>query len=227
MRRPFSGARLRQAGLTIVDQGLSVGGMFLVNVALARTQSKAEYGAFALSYSVFTFFLGLHNAVILETFTIYGSGRYQKHFQSYARPLWRSSLLLGLALTVILASAWWILQYVLPAIASRTVLGMALTCGVLINAAFVRRAFYVRQRPDLAARFSAVFFCCCLLFLWASFKVGLLSWVLGICHPRFVLGCSPVSRLSSSYPASRRQRVLLKLFPFIGPNTGNIPDGFW
>ncbi len=32
-----------------------------------------------------------------------------------------------------------------------------------------------RQRPDLAARFSAVFFCCCLLFLWASFKVGLLS----------------------------------------------------
>ncbi len=36
----FSWARIRQMGFSIADQEFSVGGMFLVNVALARTQTK-------------------------------------------------------------------------------------------------------------------------------------------------------------------------------------------
>src|SRR5260370_31228854 len=91
----FSWARMRQIGLSIADEGFSVGGMFLVNVALARTQSKEEYGIFALSYSVFTFLAGLHNAAVLEAYTIYGSGRYHRSFPAYAWLLWRSNLLLG------------------------------------------------------------------------------------------------------------------------------------
>src|SRR6266478_3216239 len=72
---PLNWPRVRQAGYSIADQALAVGGMFLANVALARTQSKEEYGFFALSYSVFTFLTGLYDAVILETYTVYGSGR--------------------------------------------------------------------------------------------------------------------------------------------------------
>ncbi len=59
----------------MADQGFSVGGMFLVHIGLARTQTKEEYGVFALTYSVFTFLAGLHNAAILEAYTIHGSGR--------------------------------------------------------------------------------------------------------------------------------------------------------
>src|SRR5437899_11160185 len=73
---PLHWARIRQAGYSIADQTLAVGGMFLANVALARTQSKEEYGIFALSYSVFTFLAGMHNGAILETYTVYGSWRY-------------------------------------------------------------------------------------------------------------------------------------------------------
>src|SRR5580704_4081430 len=58
---------------SLADQAFSVGGIFLVNVMLARTQSKEEYGMFALSYSVYTFLSGLHNAAILEPYTVYGS----------------------------------------------------------------------------------------------------------------------------------------------------------
>ncbi len=68
--------RVRQAGFSIADQALFVGGTFLANVMLARTQTKEEYGMFVLSYSVFTFLTGLHNASILEPYTVYGSGRY-------------------------------------------------------------------------------------------------------------------------------------------------------
>src|SRR5258708_25771160 len=95
----FSSARMRQIGFSIADQALAVGGMFLANVALARTQSREEYGIFALTYSVFTFLAGLHNAVILETYTVYGSGRYKARFAEYAQLLWRSNALLGVIFT--------------------------------------------------------------------------------------------------------------------------------
>lgn len=171
----LSWLRFRQAGFSVADQVLSVGGMFLVNVALARTQSKEEYGIFALSYSVFTFLSGVHNAAILETYTVYGSGRYQKHFPSYASLLWRINILWGLGLTVALALFWRVVAWAVPAMASITFLGMAITCGVLLTAAFIRRTFYIRRRSDLAAKFSAIFFFCCFILLWTSIRTGILN----------------------------------------------------
>jgi O-antigen/teichoic acid export membrane protein len=167
--------RIRQIGFSIADQGLSVGGMFLANVMLARTQSKEEYGLFALSYSVFTLLAGLHNAAVLETFTIYGSGRYHQRFAEYARLLWRSNLYLGLGLTAALTLLWAVLARVHPRMASRTFLGMTLTAGILLSAAFLRRSFYMRRRPDLAARFSLAFFVVCVALLGVSARLEILS----------------------------------------------------
>jgi O-antigen/teichoic acid export membrane protein len=167
--------RIRQIGFSITDQGLSVGGMFLANVMLARTQSKEEYGLFALSYSVFTLLAGLHNAAVLETFTIYGSGRYHRRFPEYVRLLWRSNLYLGLGLTAGLTLLWAVLARVRPLMASRTFLGMTLTAGVLLSAAFLRRTFYMRRRPDLAARFSLVFFVICVALLGVSAQLKILN----------------------------------------------------
>ena len=56
------------------------GGTFTVNLILARTQTKEEYGMFPLSYSFFTFLAGLHNAAILEPYTVFGSGRHRARF---------------------------------------------------------------------------------------------------------------------------------------------------
>ena len=79
----LSALRLGKLGYSSADQVLAIGGMFVVNIALARARSKEEYGIFALSYSVFTFLAGLHNAAILEAYTIYGSGRYHGRFREY------------------------------------------------------------------------------------------------------------------------------------------------
>lgn len=146
----------------LADQCLSVGGMFVVNVALARVRSKEEYGIFALSYSLLTFLTGLHNAAILEAYTIYGSGRYHERFAGYRRLLWRSHLWLLGALSAFLLAVWQGLRWSHSPLASPSLLGMALTCGVLLSVSFVRRTFYMRRRPDLAARFSAVFFVICM-----------------------------------------------------------------
>jgi O-antigen/teichoic acid export membrane protein len=158
--------RIRQIGFSIADQGFSVGGMFLVNIALARTQTKEEYGIFALSYSLFTFLSGLHNAAVLEAYTIYGSGRYHKQFPSYSQLFWRTNVILCLGLSVSLTLIWSVLALATRTLASKTLLGMALMCGFLLAAAFIRRTFYIRRRPDLAARFSLVFFLTCLIALW-------------------------------------------------------------
>jgi O-antigen/teichoic acid export membrane protein len=171
----FSLARVRQIGYSIADQGFSVGGMFLVNIALARTRTKEEYGIFALSYSVYTFLAGLHNAAILEAYTIYGSGRYHQRFPAYAWLLWRSNLMLAMGAGAALTVLWSALAWALPAMASRTVLGLALGCGVLLTASFVRRTFYMRRRPDLAARFSAAYFGLCTGLLWMSLRLGMLN----------------------------------------------------
>jgi len=171
----FSSARMRQIGFSIADQALAVGGMFLANVELARTQSKEEYGIFALTYSVFTFLGGLHNGAILETYTVYGSGRYNARFAEYARLLWRSNAWLGVALTASISIVWGALYGVKPSLASPTILGLALGSGFLLTGSFVRRTFYIRNRPDLAARFSLVFFATCAGLLWLAIRMRILS----------------------------------------------------
>lgn len=195
-------ARLRQLSYSICDQGFSVGGMFLANIALARTQTKEEYGIFALTYSVFTFLSGLHNAAVLEAYTIYGSGRYHRHFASYARLLWRTNAWLCLGLTVAVAAVWGLLAQVAPRYASRTLLGLALACGVLLTASFFRRTFYMQRRPQLAARFSAAFFFLNVALLWFllranrlngfwAFAIAALAWsVAGVFVAREIPGIS-------------------------------------
>lgn len=172
---PLNWTWVRQAAYSIVDQALAVGGMFLANVALARTQSKAEYGVFALSYSVFTFLTGLHDGAILEPFTVYGSGRFNKRFAEYARLLWERNAWLGLVLTTTISVIWGGLAWAKPALASPTILGLALACGVLLTAIFVRRTFYIRRRPDLAARFSVTFFTAFAILLWLAIRFRILN----------------------------------------------------
>ena len=174
--------RAWQIGLSVADQGFTLGGMFLLNVTLARTQTKEEYGVFALSYSILTFLSGLHNAAILEAYTIHGSGRYHEQFQEYARLLRRANRGLCVGVTLTLTAAWGALHGAKPQLASPTMLAMALTCGILLMAAFVRRTFYIRRRPDLAARFSAIFFFACtallLIFLHARPLNGFHAFVI-------------------------------------------------
>jgi len=153
-----------------VDQGLAVGGGFLANVELARAQTKQEYGMFALSYSVYLFLTSLHNAAILEPFTVYGSGRYRERFSEYLRLMMRSNTLLGLLLATILLLIWLILLWTAPQLTTRALLGLALTVGVLLWGIFLRRAFYVQRKAILASMSSTVFFISVALGLWLTKK---------------------------------------------------------
>jgi O-antigen/teichoic acid export membrane protein len=159
-------SRLMPVGYSFADQALAVGGGFLVNVALARTQTKEEYGLFALSYSVFTFLLGLYYAAILEPYTVYASGRYRERFSEYFRLMARATAVLCLLLTGILLLLCLALSKIAPQLYSRALLGLSFTAGVLLSSYFLRRVFYVQRQPELAAKSSLVFFLTVVCVLW-------------------------------------------------------------
>lgn len=183
-------AKLIPVAYSMADQALAVGAGFLVNVALARTQTKEEYGMFALSYSVFTFLSGMHNAAILEPCTVYGSGRYRDRFPEYLRLMIRSNTFVGALLSGVLLLTSLVLLNVAPQFAPRSVWGLALTVGVLLSGAFLRRVFYLQHRADLAAKTSLVFFMTVACGVWLtsrthsldSFSVFLIlaiGWIVG------------------------------------------------
>jgi len=160
---------------SFADQAFAVGGGFLVNVALARTQTKEEYGMFALSYSVYALLLGLYHAAILEPYTIYGSGRYREHFSEYLRLMVRTNAIIGLSLTGFLLLTCLLLSWMAPHLVSRALWGLAATAGVLLSGHLLRRAFYLQHQAVFAAQTSLAFFITVACGLWLEAKWGRLN----------------------------------------------------
>lgn len=171
----LSSSQVRPLAYSFTDHALAVTGSFLVNVVLARTTTKAEYGTFALCYSVYVFLTGLHNATILEPYTVYGSGRYRKYFSEYLRLMVRCNTVVGLFLTAILLLAFLVLWVFAPQWTSRGLLGLALAVGFLLTGIFLRRVFYVQQQPGFAAAVSSIFFLTVAGALWLTVRTHLLD----------------------------------------------------
>lgn len=171
----FSKQRLTQLAVGLADQGLSAGGMFLVNVVLARTQTKEDYGMFALSYSIFMFLSGLHNAAVLEPFTVYGSGRYRDRFAAYWYLLMRGNVVVGGILSAGVLVTALLFSQTAPLLGARPLFGLALGAAFTLTGGFIRRTFYVVRQPGRAATTSLVFFIVLALQLWIAAKVRLLN----------------------------------------------------
>ncbi len=162
-------------GYSFADQALAVGGSFFANIALARTQTKEEYGMFALSYSVFTFLSGLHNSAILEPCTVYGSGRYRSRFSEYLRLMVRANAFVGLVLMMLVLLVCLVFYWAAPQYLSRALLGLGVSVGFLLSGAFLRRMFYLQRQPELAARASLICFLTVACALWLAAKAHVLN----------------------------------------------------
>ena len=168
-------SRLIPIGYSFADQVLAVGANFLANVMLARTQTKEQYGMFALSYSIFIFLSGLHNAAIVEPYTVYGSGRYRDRFSEYLRLMVRVNALFGLLLTMLALLVCLGLYWAAPQLVSPALLGLGVTVGVLLSGIFMRRVFYLQRKPAFAAQSSLICFVTVASALWFVAKAHLLN----------------------------------------------------
>ena len=168
-------ARLRPAAFSMADQVLSVGGMFLANVVLARSQSREEYGNFALSCSGLVFLLGLHNAALLEPFTIFGAGRYRQRFAEYFHLIACSNTALAVLLSAPLLAGFFAFRWIAPGRLPPMLLGLGLAVSFLFSGALLRRTFYLERRPQFAAAASLIFFLTVATALGVAQKLGRLD----------------------------------------------------
>lgn len=166
---------VRQVTCSLTDQVLAVGGTFIANIVLARTQTKNEYGMFVLSYSLYAFLFGLYHAAILDPYTVFAAGRYRRSSAEYLRLIASSTALTCFLLGGLLLATYLLLLRYAPHVAFRALLGLALSTPILLTGHLIRRIFYLQQQPALAAKFSLVAFFSIASLLWLTAKIHLLN----------------------------------------------------
>jgi O-antigen/teichoic acid export membrane protein len=164
-----------KGSLAIADQGLFAGSNFLLNVLLARWLSPADYGAFALAYSVFWLFGVFHSAILTEPMLVFGPGKYRERFPEYLGILLRGHFALMLPGAALLAATAFLLGWLYSPAVERALLALALAGPFILLLWLLRRAFYVRLNPGWSAVGGVVYLAILLAGVLALRSAGRLS----------------------------------------------------
>jgi len=146
-----------KGSLAILDQGLFASLNFVLNVLLARWLAPADYGAFALAFSVFLLLGVFHNAFFTEPMLVFGPGKYRERFPEYLGILLRGHFALMLPGAALLAATAFLLGWLYSPAVERAFLALAIAGPFLLLLWLLRRAFYVRLNPGWAAAGGVVY----------------------------------------------------------------------
>lgn len=149
---------LTKGSLAIADQGIFAVSNFLLNVLLVRWLTPADYGAFALAYSVFLSLLLIHNALLTTPMLVFGQGKYRERFPEYLGILLRGHLALLLPGSALLVAAAFLLGKVYSPAVERVFFALAVAAPFILLLWLLRRAFYARLDPVWAAVGGVVYF---------------------------------------------------------------------
>ncbi|MEX5631288.1 teichoic acid transporter [Parafrankia sp. FMc2] len=140
---PGSGSTKSKAIWTLADQGVSSATNAAVSFLIARQVSTSEYGAFAVSYIIFSVIIGLSRAGCCLPLGIAYSGRSVSDFRYAAASATGTCLAAGAVLGVVLAGAGALLGGSVGA--GLVVMGFVLP-GLLVQDAW-RYVFFAQGRP--------------------------------------------------------------------------------
>lgn len=174
--RPRTRFWLTRGGLSVLDEGMIAGSNFLIGVLLARWLVPDQYGAYALSYSIFLVLVVSYNALILEPIAVFGPTFHLDSRQKYLGTLVRIQIVAVLLVMAVLGLSSYFAGHVLatPSVAS-ALEGLTLAAPFLLIFSFTRFAFYLDFKPG-GALSGSVFYCVLatggLMFLYGQ---GLLS----------------------------------------------------
>src|SRR5229473_1959263 len=93
---------MKKGGLAILDNGLISGSNFLLGILLARWLAPEEYGAYALSFSIFILVGFLYQALLLEPLSVFAGSVFRGNLRGYLKKAlwihWAISIPTGLAI---------------------------------------------------------------------------------------------------------------------------------
>jgi len=147
--------RLRVWGVrscfSVLDQGFTSGGGFVINLLLARWLAPEVYGAFAVAFAGLLFVSGFHNVLLLEPVSVIGPASYARQLPAYFLcQLKVHAVLVGILSGLILLAGG-----VLALVGSEkalvgAMLGSGVALPLLLLLWLARRMCYVVQRPGVA-----------------------------------------------------------------------------
>ena len=173
-------ARLRvwgmRSGFALLDQGLTSGAGFGVNLLLARWMPAEVYGAFVLAFAGFLFISGFQNVLLLDPMSVMGPSRHAQRLPAY----FRAQILINMVLLAALSAVALLTGLVLWRIAPGSPLpgamvGAGLTLPFLLLLWLARRMCYVVQRPSIAVTGSALYLAFVVIGLFALAHLGWLG----------------------------------------------------
>jgi len=154
--------------VSLLDQGLTSGAGFLLNLFLARWLTAESYGAFAVAFATLLFVSGYHNVMSLEPMSVFGPANYAHKMIAY----FRAQIKVHFLLTALLSSLLLLGAGAMSTLGIRhelmlATVASALAFPLILFQWLVRRMCYVVHRPASAACASAVYF--------AALVAGLIS----------------------------------------------------
>ncbi len=164
-----------KGGLSLLDQAISSGSNFILNILLARWLGIHEYGFFALATAFLSLFYQVQNALVMEPMSVIGTATYPNEIHSYLKQQVKIHFWIFFPLGLLIAAGATVYGFFGGEAGVRNIL---ITLGIL--AAFVqlpwliRRGFYVLNKPGWAALYS-VFYSVILIGL--VFLVYYLKWL--------------------------------------------------
>jgi O-antigen/teichoic acid export membrane protein len=162
---------------SVADQGTASGTNFVVNVLLARWLTRADYGAFSVSWSFCIIFAAFHNALILEPMTVIGPAEYSSGLSQYLAVVRRLNWYTILALGVLAAIAAFFYREI-PVKHALETLSICLPGYLLLL--MRRREQYVLNQPRKALQLSLAYACIVAALLALLHAIGWMSALTGL-----------------------------------------------
>lgn len=164
-----------KGAFALIDQALFSGAQFALNILLARWLVPAEYGAFAVAYSVFLLVSAVHIALLIEPMLVFGSGKYMKLRHSYLGIVLRGHWLLTIFASIVVLVAGLLVGELSSRPVGNALCALSFSLPLVLLAWLTRRAFYVELQPGRAAAGGAVFFSTLLMVVWGLHLANLLT----------------------------------------------------
>ncbi len=165
-----------RSSISVLDQALTSGAGFLLNLFLARWLAGEAYGAFAVTFATILFLSGFHNVLLLEPMSVFGPSNYVDRAASYFVGQIKVHMVLvgGLSILLLVADAVMVGMKVNQQLIWATAAG-ALALPFLLLLWLVRRMCYVVQRPSAAVWGSSGYLVALLVGLFALHAQGWLN----------------------------------------------------
>jgi O-antigen/teichoic acid export membrane protein len=159
----------------VTDQALFALSNFVVNILLARWLPKADYGAFAVAFSVLMLMGTVHTALLAEPMLVLGPSRFKTRTAAYIRRLVPIHFVVSSAMGAALLLTVVVLAVLQSFDAATTLAALALSGPAILFLWLMRRACYIDSRPRLAATAGLIYPLLVLSGMWVLVRATTLS----------------------------------------------------